>query len=138
MSNYYIRQRFFATVKVLSDSEVYRLVKDSDAYKALPRKVSGQALRQVGKAWKSYLAAIESYRVSPEKLKAPPRIPRYKDKIKGRNLITYDCQAVSRKALKKGRCEPSGSGLSFPTQATTVKEVRIVPKCGCYVIEVVY
>lgn len=130
-------QHLLAVGKALSLKEIYDSVKESDAYKALPRKVSNRGIKQVDKAWKSYLAAIEFSREHPEKFKKPPRIPRYKDKTKGRNTVTYDCPAVGRGVFKKGLCSPSQSGLLFPTQATAINEVRPVPKCGCYVIEVV-
>ena len=52
--------------------------------------------------------------------------------------MTYNYQAVSKKALKLGFIQPSGTNLLIPTKQTKIDEVRIIPKGGSYVIEVVY
>jgi putative transposase len=50
LANYFVRQAFIFDHKYLNYTEVYRLVKSSDAYKALPAKVSNQVLIQLHKA----------------------------------------------------------------------------------------
>jgi putative transposase len=66
-----------------------------------------------------------------------PRLPGYKDKQKGRNLLIYDIQAISLMGLRRGEVIPSQLGISIPTKQTTVKQMRIVPRKGYYVVEVV-
>ncbi len=65
-------------------------------------------------------------------------MPRYKDKQRGRNLLIYDIQAISLTGLRKGVIIPSQLGVSIPTKQAAVKQVRIVPRKGYYVAEVVY
>ena len=43
----------------------------------------------------------------------------------------------TRKALKKGICHLSMSEIKVPTSQTEIIEVRIIPKCSCYLIEIV-
>ncbi len=122
----------------LGYAEVYHRVKHSEAYRALPRKVSNDILRQLDKAWRSLRAAMKAWREHPEKFSGRPQLPKYKHKTKGRFLLTYDKQAISKTALKRGMLAPSGLGIEVPTKQGTVKQARIAPRIGFYVIEVVY
>ncbi len=45
---------------------------------------------------------------------------------------------MSRKGLKKGIVQPSGVPIEIQTRHTNVNQVRIVPRNGHYVVEVVY
>ncbi|MCC5625226.1 hypothetical protein [Nostoc sp. CHAB 5715] len=93
----------------------------------------------VDRCWSSFFAAIKEYRVNPDKFKGRPNLPRYKDKVKGRSVVIYPAQAVSKRGLKKGLLQPSGTNISIPTKILSkVDEIRLVPKCGFYVLEAVY
>ena len=69
-----------------------------------------------------------------------PKLPKYKDKIKGRNLLVYTIQAISSTQLKKGIIKLSGTEFSIKTKVNTehICQVRLVPKCDSYVVEVIY
>jgi putative transposase len=67
-----------------------------------------------------------------------PALPKYKDKQKGRNILIYDIQALSKKALKKGLIQPSMLGIEIQTKQTKVAQVRIIPRKAFYMVEVVY
>jgi IS605 OrfB family transposase len=67
-----------------------------------------------------------------------PKLPNYKHKKSGRNLICYNYQAISKKLLKQGYINPSLTNIKIKTKQTSICEVRIIPKNGCYLIEVVY
>jgi len=122
----------------LSNAEVYHRVKHSEAYKALPRKVSNDVLRQLDKAWRSFKGEMKAWYKHSEKFTRRPQLPKYKHKTKGRFLLTYDKQAISKKALKRGMLAPSGLDIEVPTKQQAVKQARIVPRIGFYVVEVVY
>ena len=49
-------------------------------------------------------------------------------------------QAISSKQLKKGIIKLSGTEISIKTtvKPDRICQVRVVPKCNCYVIEVIY
>src|SRR5579863_3642632 len=49
LANYHVRQSFIHQGKYLNYAAVYHLVKGSDAYRALPRKVSNDVLRLLHK-----------------------------------------------------------------------------------------
>lgn len=138
LANYHMRQSFIHTGKYMEYAEVYHLVKQSDAYKALPRKVSNDVLRLLGKNWKAYRKALTAWYEDPSAFLGRPCLPKYKDKQHGRNILIYDIQALSKPALRNGLIAPSQLGITVPTKQASVKQVRIVPRHGHYVVEVVY
>lgn len=138
LTTYTQRQHFFETGGCFSYYKLYCKLRDTDAYRGLPRKVSQQVLRQSASEWKSYFEARREYNEHPEKFQAPPSIPGYKDKQQGRNLLTYTIQAVSKRQLDRGYVKPSGLGILINTQQEDIDQVRVVPKKNHYVVEVVY
>ncbi|WP_013321820.1 RNA-guided endonuclease InsQ/TnpB family protein [Gloeothece verrucosa] len=138
-ANYLIRQNFIYGQGYLSYNKMASLMKETQQYKALPAKVSQQVLQGLDNNWKSFFEGLSELKINPNKFKGRPKLPGYKDPFKGRNLLVYTNQAISRVALKQGRIKLSGTSLSFPTSVPDrVAQVRIVPKCDCYVIEVIY
>lgn len=137
-ANYVIRQHFFKHGVVLSYNQMAKLMQSEDSYCALPRKVSQQVLRVLDRNWKSWAEALKEYQRCPAKFKAEPKIPKYKDKREGRNLLIYTSQAISKVKLKEGFIKPSGTALLIPTKQAEVREVRIVPRLNHYRVEVIY
>jgi putative transposase len=137
-ANYLVRQSFIFEGKYLNNAAVFHLVKHDEPYSALPRKVSNQVLMVLHRNWKSFFEAQKSYKQNPSKFKGRPKLPKYKDKDKGRNIVIYELGAISQPLLKKGVIKLSQTEITFPTKASDVKEVRLIPQCGQYVIEVVY
>jgi len=135
---YQCRQAFFQGKSIPSFNQLYHLLKKGIDYKAMPAKVSQLVIKQVAKSFKSYFASVEAYQKDSSKFLGKPKLPRYKHKTKGRNILTYNYQAVSKRGLKQGLIQPSGTKLSIPTKQKKIEEVRIVPKGDNYVVEVVY
>ncbi|MCC3450132.1 MAG: transposase [Microcoleus sp. PH2017_39_LGB_O_B] len=139
-ANYVIRQNFIYGWGYVSYNEMNRLMKSHKAYKALPAKVSQQILMVLDKNWKSFFEAVKAYKADSSKFTGRPKLPNYKDKTKGRNLLVYTIQAISSKQLKKGIVKLSGTELLIKTKVDPdrICQVRLVPKCDSYVIEVIY
>ncbi len=137
-ANYLVRQSFIHEHVYLDNVKVYHLIKNHEAYKALPAKVSNQVLIQLHKAWVAFFEAMEAWREDPSKFLGRPKLPGYKDKAKGRNLLVYEKGALSKRALKRGKLAPSGLSIEVPTAQEAVKQARIVPRSGFYVVEVIY
>ncbi len=125
-----MRQSFIWEGKYLPFAAIYQQVKHTPEYRALPGKVSNDILRQLEKNWRAFFAACEAYREDPSKFVGRPKLPKYKDKTKGRFLLTYDLQAISRRALKRGLFAPSGPPIEVQTALKAVKQARIVPRAG--------
>jgi putative transposase len=122
----------------LGYAAIYHQVKQTEAYRALPCKVSNDILRQLDKNWRAFFAACEAYREDPARFVGRPKLPGYKDKQQGRFLLTYDLQAISRRAMTQGIFAPSGLKIEVQTALKAVKQARIVPRAGFYVVELVY
>jgi putative transposase len=137
-ANYELRQAFIFQGVSLSYPEMHQRMKDHEAYKALPAKVAQQVLRTLEKNWQSFFAAIGIWKADPSKFLGRPRLPRYKDKQKGRNLLIYTIQALSIPALRTSLICPSMLGIVVRTRQQNVQQVRIIPRIGFYVVEVVY
>jgi putative transposase len=135
---YEIRQSFIRRGVYLDYNEMDRLMQSHEAYKALPAKVSQQVLILLHKNWISFFEALEAYKEDPAKLTGRPNLPKYKHKIKGRNILVYTVQAVSKRGLKKGLIHPSMLSIEVITKHKDIHQVRIVPHNGHYVVEVVY
>ena len=132
-----MRQAFIHERVYLDNVDIFHRIKDHDAYRALPRKVGNDVLRRLDKNWRAFFAARAAWEADLSKFLGQPRLPRYKDKQQGRNLLIYDIQAISLTGLRRSEIVPSQLGISIRTKQTTVKQVRIVPRKGYYVVEVV-
>ena len=139
-ANYVIRQSFTYGWGYINYNEMNRLMKSHQAYKAIHAKVSQQILMVLDKNWKSFFEAVKAYKIDSSKFTGRPKLPKYKDKAKGRNILIYTIQAISSKQLKKGIIKLSGTEILIKTKVNPAQicQVRLVPKCDSYVIEVIY
>ena len=137
-ANYEMRQSFIHQGISLNYEEIYARMKSHETYQALPAKVSQQVLRVLAKNWRSFSQALKAWQTNPDKFLGRPNLPKYKDKQQGRNLLVYTIQAISKLALRRGIIHPSGLPLEIQTCQMNVDCVRIVPRTGYYVVEVVY
>jgi IS605 OrfB family transposase len=139
---YIVRQIFIGEGEYLNYNTMDQVMQKHEAYRGLPTKVAQAVVKQVHEAWISFFEACKEYREHPEKFKARPKLPGYKDKVEGRNLLIYNMQAVSRgkRTLDRGRVLPSQLAIEVKTKQDPkrIDQVRIVPRKGHYVVEIVY
>jgi putative transposase len=90
--NYLIRQEFTQSGKMLSEYEVTtRLAKEKQAdYIVLPSQTSQQIVKLLFKNWKSFFKLCKC----KDKLKGKPKLPKYKHKTKGRNIVVFTSQQL--------------------------------------------
>lgn len=148
-ANYLVRQEFIKSSKekqeglrdyaiYLSYFDIRRILLNDIDYISLPRKVSNQTLMLLDKNWKSFFKLIKDYSKTPSKYNGRPNLPKYKDVNTGRFITTYEEGAISKKDLKKGLLGLSGTNIKIPTKKQNVKQCRIIPRNGYYVIEIIY
>ena len=129
-----IRKHYFESKKYLNLKDSYHLIKNSTDYKNLPAKVSNQVIKLVDKNFKSFFSLLKNKEIKN-------RIPKYLDK-NGKFITIYEKGAISSKSFKKvGSIKLSKTNIEFHTKVNDFKsidQVRIVPRLGYYVIEVVY
>ncbi|MFL5698355.1 MAG: RNA-guided endonuclease TnpB family protein, partial [Ktedonobacteraceae bacterium] len=114
-ANYIIRQSFIHEGVYLCYEEMSSRMKNHEAYQALPRKVSQQVLRLLHKNWVSFFEAIKAWKADPSQFLGRPKLPKYKDKQHGRNILVYTIQAISKHGLKRGLIQPSGLPIEVQT-----------------------
>src|SRR5450631_845966 len=148
--NYEVRQSYIHQGKYLNYNEVQKRMQSHEAYKALPAKVSQQVLMQLHHDWESFFKARDAYNTDPSKFLGRPKLPKYKHKTEGRNLLIYTLQSLSggqtlhkgkgKGALRYGSICPSKLSVEIKTkqEPSTIDQVRIVPRKGFYVVEVIY
>ena len=130
---YTVRQYYFENKKYINWINInnqFIKIKQSDYY-ALPCKVSQQTLKMVDQNMKSFFKAIK---VKNSK----PRLPKYLDKTKGRFLVTYTNQAISKTELTKGYISLSKTKIRIKTKVQNVQQVRIVPQNNIIIVEILY
>ncbi len=137
-ANYVVRQSFINEGVYLPYHEMHRRMQEHEAYKALPAKVAQWVLRLLDKNWQSYFAALAAWQADSSTFVGHPKLPGYKEKQQGRNLLVYTIQALSVPALRAGMIVPSMLGITVKTKQQTVQQVRIIPRMGFYLMEVVY
>jgi len=137
LANYHIRKEFINNGKWLRYGKIDKLLQVTDAYKVLPSNTSQQILMLLDKNWNSFFRAIKAWKRNPEKFLGRPKLPKYKHKVNGRNIVIFTNYQAK---LKNGKIYfPKKSGLKpLQTNVDNICQVRIVPNATCYVIEVVY
>ena len=152
-ANYVVRQEFISTSKQKEEGKVsnanwirYNQLqkqlqnkKDYD-YSKLPTKVSQQVLKLLDKNWVSFFQSIRDWKKNPNKYLGKPSLPKYKHKTKGRGVLIYTIQAISKKELRSNIVRLSGTEIRIRTKqdSKAIQQVRVVPKIGYYIIEIVY
>lgn len=148
---YQIRQSFFEREKsenkknhqVLSWialTSKFRKEKQVDML-ALPSKVSTNILRMLGANMSSYYQLLSRfYDKSNTSVTHKPQLPRYLHKTKGRYVIEFNSQTISKKRGTNNEiilC-PKDLCLMIPSKIEKPQCVRIVPQSEAFVIEVIY
>jgi putative transposase len=139
-ANYRLRQAYLRDGQYIPFVELDKCFKQQNLLpdQQLPSKVVQQVLRQLDHDWQSYFAALEAWQMQPEKFTGRPRLPSYKHKSQGRNVLIYPEQAYFKKALEKGFIKLSRLDIVIPTRQWNIDQVRIVPHKTHYTVEVVY
>ena len=135
---YLVRQSFINEDKYRNFASIFHLIKNEPEYQALPRKVSNQVLIQLHQNWLGFFEAMKAWKQSPDLFLGRPGLPRYKDKTAGRQVLSYEKQAISKRGLDRGQVIPSQLGIDVETNQSQVVQCRIVPRTNHYVVEIVY
>lgn len=134
---YEIRQHFFNTKQFLNWFSIDKMFKEKkqDDYYSLPCKVSQQTLKLLNQNFKSFFSLLKKKNYTKKK-----SIPKYLDKSKGRFVAVYTNQAISKKELRNGIIQLSGTYFKIKTKVdgNSINQVRIVPKNSYYKVDVIY
>ena len=149
--NYIVRQEFINTSKEKEQglkqnanwirfNELTKLMNQNPDYIALPRKVSQQTLMNLDRSWTSFFNSIKQWKKDPSNYTGRPKLPKYKHKTKGRYILNYTSQSISKRELKNGYVKLSGTDIKikYINNQYPLKEVRVIPRNKSYKIEIIY
>ena len=132
------RQSYFdKELDTLTWQNINRIFNQSNQfdYRELPSKVSNTVLKKLGNNISSFWSLIKKSDYNKK-----VRLPKYLHKTDGRFIVEFNKQTFSNKRDENNNliiCK-SSLDLRIPTRVETPQQVRIIPKVGCYVIEVIY
>lgn len=134
---YNVRQTYFKNKTFLNYYGNYPLCKENENYKALPSQAAQQVIKQVDTAFKSFFKANKDYQKHPNKYKAKPKIPKYKEKG-SKSIVTIPSQTIYLKnnylQFPKTKFKISLGTLKL----SKIVEVKIKPYHKYYEIYVIY
>lgn len=135
---YHRRQSFFSNEDFISFSELRKkfVAENQPDYRALPAKVSGQIQMLVDQNFSAFFALLKKKKNGS--YDKDVQLPKYLKKDKGRQVVIYPKDALS--FVKEGFVGLSKTKILIPTKQTkeNILQVRLVPKNGYVVVEVVY
>jgi putative transposase len=136
---YHIRKYKEENGKFIRYNDLEREFKLSNQkdYRLLPNNSSQQILMLIDKSLTSYFKLLSNWKKDKKSLNGCPKFPKYKDKIKGRNIIVF---TYTQMQVKNGYIYFPKKSLIQPikTNVTSLKQVRIIPQSSCYIIEIIY
>ena len=132
---YNIRQQYFKDKTYLNYNALDKLLSYNVDYKAIPyRQSAQQILRSVDKTYNSFFKGIKSDKNKGKKV----RLPRYKDKEKGRYILVYTNQCFKHKDNIIRLKGVNGTWYEFYTDKENLQQVRLIPKGNHIVVEIIY
>ncbi len=108
-------------------------------YVAMKAQCAQQTLKLLFRNHKSFRRACAEYAKNPSKFLGRPRLPKYKDK-NGMSVAVYTNQSAT---IDGDGFLQLAKGLTLSSVRTTIrngqfKQSRIVPRLGCFKVEIVY
>lgn len=146
---YEVRQYYFQAkddpsirYKYLNYYALDKLLKERDDadYRALLINASQEVLKLVNQNFCSFFKLLSMKRERISSYPNKVQIPKYLDKVKGRQVLTYNFSFLQSKLFKEtGIIQFPKTNIKFkPLHPESLKQVRIVPKNGYIVIEEIY
>lgn len=139
-ANYIMRQEFINNGKIINYNDLTFQLKHSEPFKELGSNSSQHVLKMLCRDWKAFLVSVKDYFKNPNKYFAKPRIPKYKPNNGRHVCILTNMQSQ----IKDGYLYFAFKRMkSFNNLIKTKIQghhmcTRVVPKGGCYVLEIVY
>lgn len=142
---YYARQLYFKTGKTPGRAELHRLLKTNPHFKALYSHVAQQTLTSVAESFSSFIGLLKG--IAKGTVEQRPRIPSYKKNAL--KLVTFPRVDVKLKddllrfplgSKVKAWFGVDAFYLPMPSNLDykSLREIRILPRNGCFYAEFVY
>lgn len=139
-ANYIMRKSFIAKEGIIKYNDLTMQLKHSEPFKDLGSNSAQHTLKLLCRDWKSFMECLKNFNKNPKGFLGRPKLPNYKKKD-GR----YICILTNwQSQIKDGYLYFAFKPLKpfNHTIRTKIKgkhmQTRIIPKGGCYVLEIVY
>ncbi|UUI02368.1 transposase [Oceanobacillus jeddahense] len=117
---------------------LFQSMKQND-YQSLPIQSSQATMKTVFQNWRSFYGSLREYKKNPAKFKGRPRIPGYcRSKEKEITFSNQDCVIKENKFLKFPKTKMRLNIGKLGYTEGRIKQIRVVPKYGQYVVELVF
>ena len=138
-ANYIIRQEFINNRKWIRNHDLDKMCQSADCYKELGSQAAQNIIKVLDQNWKAFFVTIKDWKKNPSKYLGRPKLPKYKNKEKGRQVLIFkNIQCSLKDGLFRIGFKPFG-GYSVRTKAKgKLMQCRFVPKGNNYVMEIVY
>ena len=139
-ANYIIRQEFINNKKYIKYNDLTSMIKHSEPFMDLGSNSAQHTLKMLDKSWKSFFISIKDYSKNPSKYLGRPKLPKYKDK-NGRHIcvLTNMQTHIKDNYLYFAYTILKPFNNLFRTKINgKLLQTRIIPKGGCYILEIVY
>lgn len=139
-ANYELRQSFINTNKIEKYNDLTKRLKTTNVFKDIGSNSGQHTLKMLEKSWKSFFAAIKDYSKNPSKYLGRPKIPGYKNK-NGRHIcVLTNMQSQIKEGFLYFAFKPFKPYNDLIKTKIKGKhlQTRIIPKGGCYILEIVY
>ena len=142
---YRVRQDFFAAKGYLNYNAIDASFKagnglNNNDYGNMPTAASAQqTLMLLHRNWVSFFNATKAYKANPEAFTGRPRLPKYLDKDKGRQVVMLPGQTISAKdGVIRFPKAFNGFELKFRHKDVPIRQVRFIPGANHIMAEIIY
>lgn len=146
--NYLLRQDFITKKPQIKEYDLSKKLASEKQfdYKKLPSQTAQQTIKLLYKDWKSFFKCLKSYQKDKNKFTSNPKLPKYKRKgEKGHHIAIFTNQQAKIKQYKNFNkiVFPKSVNIKsiitkIDTNISSLKQIRIIPKATCFIVEIVY
>ena len=138
---YIQRQNYQEGKTYISEYDMCKLLRNqkNPDYYAMNSEISCKVAKQLDNAYTGYFSLLKLK--NKGEFKGKVCLPKYKDKIKGRNIAScYKTRLLKRTYNKTGLIHLSKTNIKFKSNIPfeQIQEVKVVPKNGYYELHVIY
>lgn len=139
-ANYIIRQEFINNKNYIKYKDLTFQLKHSEPFKDLGSNSSQHTLKMLDKSWKSFFVSIKDWSKNPSKYLGKPKLPKYKKKDGKHICVLTNMQSQIKDGYLYFAFKPLRPFNNLIKTKVTDKhmQTRIIPKGGCYILEIVY
>ena len=139
-ANYEIRKSFIEKGEFIKYSNMAKMLKTTEVFKDIGSNSGQHTLKMLEKSWKSFFVSIKDYSKNPSKYLGKPKLPGYKNKDGRHICVLTNMQSQIKDGYLYFAFKPFKPYNNLIKTKIKGKhmQTRIIPKGGCYILEIVY